>query len=45
MRSGIVPGATFPDYSLPDHTGPVGTPPLGSRAGSRSRPCGFSVAG
>lgn len=23
MRSDIVPGATFPDYSLPDHTGTV----------------------
>ena len=25
MRSDIIPGATFPDYSLPDHTGTVRT--------------------
>ena len=25
MRSDIVPGAVFPDYSLPDHTGIVRT--------------------
>ena len=25
MRSDIVPGAVFPDYSLPDHTGVVRT--------------------
>src|SRR6201992_4468553 len=25
MRSDIIPGASFPDYSLPDHTGPVRT--------------------
>ena len=25
MRSDIIPGASFPDYSLPDHTGTVRT--------------------